>query len=123
MIESLHEIQTKIEEFEITRGLHKKTMWERFKRVSDEFHELGEEIRYKTEDSDRKIAEEAVDCIIGLIGIIGFVNGDFEELLNKKIEIIERKYGLEEYTKLRRNGHSVDETINYQKQRWIDLTE
>lgn len=90
-------------------------------RAMQENRELYIEIQQAdgTPESNLKIAEEAVDVIIGHLGIIEMTGYDAQELIvNKLMEITQSKYPVDEVQGLMAQGLSAREAMEYRKEQY-----
>ncbi len=90
-------------------------------RVMQENRELYIEIQEAdgTPESNLKIAEEAVDVIIGHLGIIEMTGHDAQTLLvNKLMEITTAKYPVDAVQGLMAQGLSTREAMEYRKEQY-----
>ena len=87
-------------------------------RVMQENRELYLEIQNYdgSDESSRKIAEEAVDVIIGHLGIIEMTGNDAQEMIvNKLYEVIGFKYAVNEVQSLLDSGMSIHDAMAHRK--------
>lgn len=90
-------------------------------RAMQENRELYVEIQQAdgSPESNRKIAEEAVDVIIGHLGIIEMTGHDAQELLvNKLYEITTCKYPVDAVQGLMAQGLTIHEAMAERKQNY-----
>jgi len=90
-------------------------------RVMQENRELYIEIQNAdgTPESNRRIAEEAVDVIIGHLGIIEMTGFDAQQLLTEKLfEITTHKYPVDKVRGLMAEGLNIHEAMGHLKQNY-----
>lgn len=99
------------------------TPQEEFKRSQEEYLELREAVeKYEqapTPDNAKEVGAEAVDVIIGMMGVISSLGMDASQLMDEKMGVIFRKYDPKENQQIRKEtGLPSQAALRVQKSRY-----
>lgn len=122
MIESLRYQQDVIRNWQEAR-YGKSDPEDRLHQVFQEFDEVRNEVILHEDEvyqirNPEKLAEESVDVIIALHGVIAALGYDIDTLFKNKVEVMNQKYNIDKLKDLQSNGYSVERAMKQCKVDW-----
>lgn len=95
---------------------------DRVVRASEEWHEVAQELEgYDgSPESHKRLAQEVVDTIIVLTGVLVTMGVDLASEITAKVNVIFQKYNPHKHQELVLQGMSNSQAIGELKKRWRD---